>query len=227
MREESLEDNETDGLRGENDSEGGSGGMGNVEQLQAPTSSVCSTRSTRPPTESPSKTHARTPNALKSPPKVRKSPPNTPGPSENRSNHPHLSANRAQNAPESKKLMIPMPQHPSQDARVRHGLLIPTPVTTPSRHNRDLRHHTITPEYPINKLRMSAAVFDISRLTHGLVPRTVDLRDQPLGPSMIDVQNCRAHSRTDGLRPRISGHFKVSSLTDGTLIHTGQRVNPS
>jgi len=49
---------------------------------------------------------------------------------------------------------------------------------------------------------------------------------QPLGPSMIDLQNCRAHSTTDGLRPRISGHIKVSRLTDGTLIHTGQRVNP-
>jgi len=41
-------------------------------------------------------------------------------------------------------------------------------VMTPSRHNRDLRHHTITP------LRMSATVFDISRHTHGLVPRTVN-----------------------------------------------------
>jgi len=43
---------------------------------------------------------------------------------------------------------------------------------------------------------------------------------------MIDVQNCRAHSTTDGLRPRIFGHIKVSRLTDGTLIHTWQRVNP-
>ena len=47
---------------------------GNVEQLQAPTSSVRSTRNPRPPDESPSKTHAHTPNALKSRPKVRKSP---------------------------------------------------------------------------------------------------------------------------------------------------------
>jgi len=50
MREKSLEDAETDELRGENDSEGGSGGTGTVEHLQAPASSVRSTRNTRPPT---------------------------------------------------------------------------------------------------------------------------------------------------------------------------------
>jgi hypothetical protein len=43
---------------------------------------------------------------------------------------------------------------------------------------------------------------------------------------MTHVQNCRAHSTTNGVRPKICERIKVLTLTDDTLIHTGQRVNP-
>jgi len=55
---------------------------------------------------------------------------------------------------------------------------------TPSRHNRDLHHHTITPEYPIIDLRLPATVFDVYPTHLGTRTKSSCSWDEPLRPSM-------------------------------------------
>ena len=60
----------------------------------------------------------------------------------------------------------------------------PSSVMTPSRHNRDLHHHTITPEYPIIDLRLPATVFDVYPTHLGTRTKSSCSWDEPLRPSM-------------------------------------------
>jgi len=72
---------------------------------------------------------------------------------------------------------------------------------------------------------MSATVVDITRQTYGLVPSAVIHGINPSDQAWPHVQNCRSHSTTKGVRPRIAAYFKLSRVIDGTSIHTKQPVN--
>jgi len=67
---------------------------------------------------------------------------------------------------------------------------------TPSRHNRDLRHHTITPEYPINKHRMSATVFDISRTQNSQLAGPIPTTNRQIRRDAADSLGTEGNSLT-------------------------------
>ncbi len=99
-------------------------------------------------------------------------------------------------------------------------------VMTPARHNNDLRGHTITPDYPNNELRTSATAYlTFADTSMNFSPKTAQSREKAFG---FKHDPCPELSSTfyDQLRPKICERIKVLTLTDGNLIHTGQRVNP-
>jgi hypothetical protein len=67
---------------------------------------------------------------LLNPVRAGKPPPNTPGPSRKPLEPSSIVSEQGVKRSRIKKLMIPMPQHPSQDARVLHGLQR-APISTP------------------------------------------------------------------------------------------------
>ncbi len=84
---------------------------------------------------------------------------------------------------------------------------------TPSRHNRDLYHHTMTPENPIN-----TACLQLS-LTLPNVPINLYQEQSFMGsPPLIE------YDRMSEMFERIPRPNEYD-LRVGTSIHTGQRVN--